>query len=304
MKRYRGELLILFGTLAWGASYLFTKVALRTVDAFNLVGIRFTIACIVTVLAFLRIARRIGKAELFFGGCLGALLFTSASLLATGVSRTSISNAGFLIGSMVLFVAIMDAAVSRKKPRPPLLLGILLALAGIAILTLRGELAVNPGDLLCLGASIVLAIHVMVAQQTGLRADAVGASIVQFATAGVLGWIASGIHGGTMIVPPWPAWGAGVVLGIWGTAIAFVCQVVGQKYVSPTRTAFLFTLEPVFATLFAWLFMAEPVTWHVYAGGGLLLAGVYVSEYNSAGTPAAEAGTSPENKSSGRFTGG
>lgn len=286
MSNRRGELLILSSTVAWGASYLFAKVALRSVDPFNLVAVRFTVACAVTALAFPRAARRIGAAEIFFGACLGALLFASASLLSSGLVQTSISNAGFIVGSMVLFVAVMDTVLSRKKPRPPLILGVILAMLGIGVLTLRDEIAVNAGDLYCLCGTFALAVHVMVAQRAGRRADAVGASIVQFAATAVLGWIAASFRGGVVMVPSWPASGAIVVLGVWSTAVAFVCQVVGQKYVSPTRTAFLFTLEPVFATVFAWIFMNEPATWRVYAGGGLLLAGVYVSEYDAADAPA------------------
>lgn len=280
MQKYRGELLILFSTISWGASYLFTKTALKTLSEFNLVALRFTVACIVTALVFNRIARGIGRHEIIYGSRLGTLLFASASLLALGLRTTTVANAGFLVGSMILFVAVMEAAVSRKRPNRGLVAGVLFAVFGIGILTLRGKLSMNPGDVYCLAASMVLAVHVMVAQQSARKANPVGASIVQFATTSVLAWIATSLAGGeTVVAPRGDALVAVLALGVVGTAIAFVCQVAGQRYISPTRTAFLFTMEPIFATLFAWLFANEPVTWHVYAGGGLLLAGVYVSEY-------------------------
>ncbi len=282
MKRYRGELLIVTSTVAWGLSYLWLKVALRTLDTFNMVALRFTIACAVTAFAFSRHARRIGRAELFYGCCLGGLLFCSASLLATGVARTTISNAGFLIGSMVLFVAVMDTLAAWRKPRAGLVVAVPLAMTGIAILTLRGELSLNPGDLYCLGATLALAVHVMVAGRAGRRADAIGASIVQFAVTGSLAWLVATLRGGAVLVPSGNALYAVLALGVVATAVAFVCQVVGQQYVSPTRTAFIFTLEPIFATLFAWLFMREHVTWHVFVGGGMLLAAVYISELGAA----------------------
>lgn len=286
--RYRGEILILLSTVSWGASYLFVKMALEELGEFNLVALRFTIACAVTALVFRNHTRGIRGKEISHGCRLGALLFVSASLLALGLKSTSISNAGFIIGSMVLFVAIMEAIQTRSKLRPGLAVGVLLALAGLGTLMLRGELSVNPGDLYCLGASVVLAVHVMAAQQAGRCADAVGSSIVQFATTGVLAWGASAfLEKTTVILPGGTVLAAVAVAGVVGTAAAFVCQVTGQKHLSPTRTAFLFTMEPVFATLFAWLFMREPVTWHVYAGGGLLLAGVYVSEYWGGAKPAA-----------------
>lgn len=279
MTRYRGELLILSSTISWGLSYLFVKTALKSLGAFNLVALRFTIACMVTALVFNRQARKIGRSEVLYGGILGTLLFASSTLLAIGLKSTSISNAGFIIGSMVLFVAIMDAAAARKRPRIGLIAGVLLALAGIGVLTLRGELTINRGDLYCLGSTLVLAVHVMVAQKATRRADVIGASVMQFAATAIFAWIASLPTGAVVFFPEGGALLAVLVLGVFGTAAAFVCQVAGQRYISPTRTAFLFTLEPIFATLFAWLFLHEPVTWQVYVGGGLLLSGVYISEY-------------------------
>lgn len=279
MSRYRGEILIILSTLAWGASYLFAKAALRVITPCNLVAIRFTVACAATALVFPKIARRIGRAEIIFGACLGTLLFASAVLLASGLVTTSISNAGFIIGSMVLFVSVMDALRTRTRPRPALVLGLAAALTGMGVLTLGDATAANIGDLLCLGATLTLALHVMVAQQAGKRADAIGASIVQFAATAVLAWGATWLEGGGSIVPIWPVSLYAVIMGLWSTAVAFVCQVVGQKYLSPTRTAFLFTLEPIFATLFAFLFAGEPIGRNVLIGGGLLLAGVYMSEF-------------------------
>lgn len=281
MARYKGELLILFSTVAWGFSYLFTITALQSLAAFNVIALRYTIACIVTALVFGRLFLRIGRKEIAYGCLLGMLLSTSSSCLAVGLKSTSISNAGFIIGSMVLFVAILDVVITRKKPQPGLIVGIVLALAGIGILTLRGQLSINPGDLYCLGSTLALTVHVMVAQRAAHCADPVGASIAQFAVAGALAWAASLMTGPVILLPEGAVLWAVLGLGIVGTAAAFVCQVAGQKFISPTRTAFIFTLEPVFATLFAWLFLQEQVTWHVYAGGGLLLSGVYISEYRS-----------------------
>lgn len=281
ISRYKGEILIIASTLGWGISYLFNKTALRTLGAFNLVALRYTLACLITIAFFNRQVRGIGRGELAHGCILGALLWVSSGLLSVGLTSTSVANAGFIIGSMVLFVAILDSVVMRKRPHLGLVVGVLCALAGIGVLTLRGTLSIASGDAYCLGATVTLALHVMTAQKAARYADPVGASIVQFAATAVLAWLTAFAVGPVVFAPDTTTFLAVLGLSVFGTAMAFVCQVAGQKYLSPTRTAFLFTLEPIFATLFAWVFLREAVTWHVYAGGGLLLAGVYVSEYGN-----------------------
>ncbi len=282
MTRYKGEFLIVFSTVAWGVSYLFTKTAVHSLDAFNVIALRFTVACVVTALVFYHRLLGIGRNEIVYGCFLGALLSAGTSSLAVGLRSTSVSNAGFIVGSMIVLVAIMDTVVARRRPHSGLLFGVILAVAGIGVLTLRGHLSINPGDVYCLVATLSLAFHVMVAQKASRHADPVGASIAQFAATSVIAWAIAFMPGGVVVLPRGTLLLAILGLGVVGTAAAFVCQVAGQKFISPTRTAFLFTLEPIFATLFAWIFLQEHMTWHVYAGGGLLLSGVYVSEY---GTP-------------------
>lgn len=280
MTRFKGEILIVLCTLAWGLSYLFSKTALPSTGAINLVALRFIVACVVTALAFLPRTRQIGKPEIIFGSGLGTLLFGSSILVAVGLKSTTVSNAGFIIGSMILAVAILDTVVRKEKPRLKLILGVGLAVFGIGVLTIRADISANPGDLYCFGGMLLLSIHVMVAQQAVRNADPIGASIVQFAATGCLALTASVLTDNVFMIPRGEALLAVLALGVVGTAGGFVCQVIGQRFITPTRTAFIFTLEPVFATFFAWLFLGEPVTWHVYAGGGLLLAGVYVAEYD------------------------
>ncbi len=47
---------------------------------------------------------------------------------------------------------------------------------------------------------------------------------------------------------------------------------------SPTRTALIFALEPVFAAFFAWLWIGEPLTLAVWIGGGVMLTGILFAE--------------------------
>lgn len=284
MSRYLGDILVLSSVVSWGASYLLVKEAIWELPGFNLVGMRFTIALALTAAVFRAAARKIGTRELAYGFCLGALIFCSGGLLATGLKTTTIANAGFLVGAMVVFVSIFEAALARRFPPPRQAAGVGLAIVGVGVLTVGESIAIHRGDLYCLLASVALAVHVIVAGRAARSVNAIGASIVQFGSAGLLAWTASFLTENTTLPHSWRIGLAVIILGVFCTAAAFVCQVVGQKHVSSTRTAFYFTLEPVFAILFASTFAYETPTWRVYVGGAILLAGIYVSEYRRGAT--------------------
>ena len=55
-----------------------------------------------------------------------------------------------------------------------------------------------------------------------------------------------------------------------------------QRYTSPTHTAIIFTMEPVFAALAAFYLGGEILTARQLAGCGLILAGMLMAELKGA----------------------
>ena len=73
-------------------------------------------------------------------------------------------------------------------------------------------------------------------------------------------------------------WGAIVFTGIVATALVFSLQVYVQRFTTPTHTALLFSLEPVFAAFFGWWWASEVLGSKELIGCGLILAGMIVAE--------------------------
>lgn len=66
-------------------------------------------------------------------------------------------------------------------------------------------------------------------------------------------------------------------MGIIATAFTLTLQLVGQKYVSPTKSALIYNLEPVFATLFAFVLLSEKLTLRQIIGALLILMSLFIS---------------------------
>ena len=73
-------------------------------------------------------------------------------------------------------------------------------------------------------------------------------------------------------------WVALVITSVAASAGAFLIQTRAQREVSPTRTAVILTMEPVFAGLFGFLLAGERLTGRGWLGAGLILAGMLVAE--------------------------
>jgi drug/metabolite transporter (DMT)-like permease len=81
-----------------------------------------------------------------------------------------------------------------------------------------------------------------------------------------------------------------VITGLLGTAAAFTIQAWAQQFTSPTHTALIFSLEPVFAWITSYIVLNERLGFRAGIGAALILAGVLISELlgsTAASAPAA-----------------
>jgi len=65
---------------------------------------------------------------------------------------------------------------------------------------------------------------------------------------------------------------------LFATVLTFSVQNWAQAKISATKAAIIFALEPVCAAIFAAAILSERLGIRGYAGGGLVIAGIVVSE--------------------------
>lgn len=267
-------------TMLWGASYLFMKMGLHSIQEFNLIALRFGFAFLIAALVFYRRLLKIDGKTISYGFLLGSLLFLCTSVVVIGLNTTSVSNAGFLFSLAVIFVPLLTALFLRKKPGKRVMISVCVSMTGIALLTLNETLQVNVGDFLCILGALFYALHIIVTGTATKKADAISLGVVQLGFAGAWGLLFSFIFEKPQLPSTTDSWIAILALSILCSAVGFIGQTVAQKYTTPTRTGLIFSLEPVFAAFFASIFVGEILSNKGYIGAGLVLFGVLVSEIN------------------------
>jgi drug/metabolite transporter (DMT)-like permease len=73
-------------------------------------------------------------------------------------------------------------------------------------------------------------------------------------------------------------WGL-AYLGVVATAAMLFLQARAQRHVSADKAALIYAMEPVFAALFAWVWLAEGLSLHAAIGAGVVVFAVLFGEW-------------------------
>jgi drug/metabolite transporter (DMT)-like permease len=274
----KADFMMLIVTILWGSSYLFMKMGLDSLQEFNLIALRFGIAFILAGTVFYKRLIRIDFKTFFYGFILGSILFLLISVVTIGLKFTSISNAGFLFSLSVVFVPLLLAIFLKIKPEKKVVFGVGIAIIGIALLTLNNELKINSGDYLIILGAVFYAIQIIVTDKLTKNVDSITLGILQLGVAGAWGLLFSLFFEKPHLPSTTESWVSIMALSILCSAIGFIGQAVAQKHTSPTHTGLIFSLEPVFAALFAFIFIGETLPAKGYLGAILILIGVLAAE--------------------------
>ena len=266
-------------TAIWGWSFLLVKEAVADYPVFPFLAIRFTFATLL-VFPFLRHRLRNTDRRTMVGGILmGTALFSGYGFQTLGLLFTSASHSGFITGLFVVLTPVFEAVILRRMPRWDLWGAVGLATAGLAFLSLQGGLGgAHLGDLLSVACAAVYAVHLLLTSHMAKRYDTGALVFVQLATVSLLGWIFSAPHLGHLTPMPRATWVGIAVTAVLATALAYFVQTTCQKHISALQTALIFTLEPVFAGLFAVLLGGEHLGWRGVVGGALIVLGMLAGQ--------------------------
>ncbi|WP_010304531.1 DMT family transporter [Kurthia senegalensis] len=274
----RGDLIMLVVTLFWGASYLFIKIGLTDMGAYNLIALRFGIAFLLASLVFYKRMRKTTWLVLKHSALLGIILFAALAVVTIGVQSTSASNAGFLFSLAVVFVPLLVALIYKKRLQRHVLIGVFLSFVGICLMTMTHGFGIHMGDLLIILGALLYAIYILVTDRVASKVDALVLGIWQLGYTAVFATVFSFLFETPQLPQTTSSWLAILALGILCSACGFIGQTIAQQYTTPIRTGLIFSLEPVFTVLFSLLFLHEVLSTQAYVGASFMLFGVVISK--------------------------
>lgn len=257
-QKLKGNSLLLLTALVWGISFISQSKGVESISPLAFNGIRSMLGGIVLlpVIAFLNFNKkrkgedvpRINKTLIWGGVICGIFLCLASTLQTAGMVYTSPGKAGFITALYMVIIPIIGL-FTGKRPRPVIMLSVLIAVSGLYLMCIDSSLTINKGDVMIFICAFLFSGHILAIDYFSPKVDGVKMACIQFLVCGAINLFFMFMLEEPELKPILGCWEAIGYSGIMSCGVAYTLQIVGQKYTDPTSASILMSLESVFATL-------------------------------------------------------
>ena len=285
-KSLRGSLLLLLGSVIWGAAFVAQRVGMDHMGPFTFNGIRMLLAGLVMIPVTAFFSRKESgvsapdpRDQRLAGVLCGTMLFAASSLQQMGLVTTTAGKAGFITALYVVLVPLAGWLFFRKNPGRIIWLGVALAVAALYLLCMPAEgLTLQGGDLLVLGCAVCFTVQILCVDHYAPKVSGVRLARDEFLVTGILSLLIAlftetitwqGVR--EALVPI-------LYAGILSGAVGYTLQIVGQRDTDPTVASLIMCLESVFAVLTGAVLLGEKMTVRETVGCVLMFTAVILAQ--------------------------
>lgn len=287
----RGAALLMLTALIWGTAFVAQSVGMDHLGPFAFTAVRNYIG-FVTLLPVIALAARMrtGKAEEepnapvlkkwtmpLWGTACGLLLGSATLLQQAGMQTASPGKAGFLTALYIVIVPVLGIFLGRR-PGWKVWTGVVLALIGAYLLSVKGGEGIATGDLLVIGSAVVFSLHILVVDFVPAGVDGVKLSCVQFLVAALLSTVLALLFEKFTLSDVLSAWVPLLYTGVISSGVGYTLQILGQRTVNPTVASLILSLESVFAAFAGWVLLSQPLSLKELVGCALVFAAVVLAQ--------------------------
>jgi drug/metabolite transporter (DMT)-like permease len=271
----RGLLALVLVTLLWGTTFPLGKIAYKTLTPALLTFGRFVLSAGIMLYQW----RGMSVREIRYGLVLGVLQFVCIALVYQGLLTIPANRSAFLVSTASIMVPLAGRLMGRVVTLR-VWGAVVLATVGIALMTDPGT-GLTLGDWWTILSALAFAIYIFVMERarstpSPARLTAVQTTVIALCAAV---WV--------IVDGDFTSAGVDRMVGVWpaltylalSAIVTTLLQGVGQRSVSAQEAAVVFTLEPVFATIFSWLALRETLGPPAMAGAGLVLAANLLAQW-------------------------
>ncbi len=279
-SKLKGCLCLLLGTVIWGSAFIAQSVGMDLIGPFTFQAIRCGLAVLFLIpTTFILDIRKYKLSESIAkwqnpalwqtGGLCGIALFVATSLQQIGLIFTEAGKAGFITAMYIVIVPVLGLFLGRK-PRKIVYLSVLIAVAGLYLLSCAGAFGIEIGDLCLIGCAIAFAVQITLIDRFAGSIDGIRLNCIQALTVTVLSVPFALFTESIVYANIAACWLPLFFAGVLSMGVAYTLQIAGQKRLEPTAAALIMSMESVFAALGGCMILEEQMT-ELELGGCLLV---------------------------------
>lgn len=280
--------LLVVATLIWGGNFVIGRAIASSLPPITLSFLRWCTAFVIFLpfaWPFLRKEWGLLKKQwpiVLFMAVTGIAGFNT--LLYIALHYTTSINASLVNSSTPIIIFMLSFIFMGERLNAQQAAGAILSFLGLLFIISKGSLEVllkfsfNVGDLIVIAAVICWSIYSILIKQFSGRLPAYSTFTVSM----VLGILILFPFFVREALTTEIAWSTGSILtifytGIFASIVAFMSWNIAVERIGANKAGVFLNLIPVFAALFAVLFIDETLAWYQAAGGVLVILGVFIS---------------------------
>lgn len=296
MKKWLGSGMLLLTAVIWGVAFVAQSVGMDYVEPFTFNFARYFIGGIV-LLPFLGFQKsdkknasstledrkvqkkKIIKNSIIGGiGC-GCLLFIASMLQQFGIVYTNVvGKAGFITALYIILVPVLGLFFG-KKTKSLLWICVVISVVGLYLLCISKGYHIETADILLLACAMFFAFHIIFIDFISPKTIGVLVSCVQFFTAAVFCMIAMFIFEEPTMSGMLKAYIPILYTGVLSCGVAYTFQILGQKYVEPTKASLILCLESVVSVLAGWFILKQSLTFRELLGCVIMFVAIVLAQF-------------------------
>lgn len=272
----------------WGLSFVVTKIALQSFTPFCLIFFRFFFASIFFIILLWRTGFPTLTGNTITSLLLLAIMQPGLYFLCetTGLQYTSATKTSLIIATIPVTVLVLSALFLKERLRPFNVLGIIMSLAGVALLVFGDEAQSKAngmfiGDLLIFGAVLAASGYMILTRRLGESLTSLQITGMQI------------IFGALLFFPAFlwdlPKFNrqtvsdesliALIVLTVFATIGAFFCYNYALTRIPAAQAAVCINGIPLVTACGAWVLLGETLSAVQLTGGAIILVAVFLANH-------------------------
>lgn len=254
----------------WGSSFVVMKDSLERQNVFSFLSSRFILAALLMFLYKPGVFRGLTKKFIYRGIIAGILLGGGYIFQTYGLTKTTVSNTGFITGLYLVFTPLISLIILKRHVLKIQWLAVVIATIGLFFISYNG-VTIGLGEILVLISAFIYGAHFVALGEWSDGKNTYALTFIQVATVAALTSIFA-FKDGFQVAPDSTVWLAILYTAFFATFLGFLIQTKAQSVMSATVASVLLATETPFAVFFGLYFHSDPLTLRIITGGSLVMA--------------------------------